>query len=99
MTPEQFLASARCDRCKRRYQGAADADGWMYRTSPLHGITVLCLRCQTPQEYAEAALSDAILADTEEQIGNALEELVAGGLVEKFTRSSGVVAYRAIKGR
>jgi hypothetical protein len=62
-------------------------------------ITVLCLRCQTPQEYTEAALSDAILAHKEEQIGNALEKLVADGVVEKITRPNGVVAYRAIKGR
>jgi hypothetical protein len=99
MTPEQFVASARCDCCKRRYQGAADADGWIYRAAQRHVITVLCPRCQTPEEYADAALSDAILAHEGERIQKALEELVADGLVEKITRPNGVVAYRAIKDR
>jgi hypothetical protein len=99
MTPEQFVASARCDRCKQRYQGAADADGWVYHAAQRHVITVLCPRCQTPEEYADAALSDAILAHDGEHIQKVLEELVADGLVEKIIRPNGAVAYRAIKGR
>jgi hypothetical protein len=99
MIPEQFALSVPCDRCKRPYQGADDADGWIYRTAHGYVITVLCLRCQTPEEYAEAALSDAIRAHQEEQIQNTLEELVADGILEKITRPDGVVAYRATKNR
>src|SRR6266516_1214597 len=99
MTLEQFVASTRCDRCKRHYQGAADADGWTYRAAQRHVITVLCPRCQTPEEYADAGLSDAILAHEGEHIQKVLEELVTDGLVEKITRPNGAVAYRAIKGQ
>jgi hypothetical protein len=99
MTPGEFLACATCDRCSRRYRDAADKDGWIFREIQGFVITVLCPRCQTPEEYAEAALSDAIRDHEGERIQKALEELVADGLVEKITRPNGVVAYRAIKDR
>jgi hypothetical protein len=58
--------SARCSRCDRRYRGQAEWNATLER-----GVIVglLCLRCQTPEENAEAQINAATLVYGRDRFG------------------------------
>ena len=48
-----------CDRCRRSLRKAKDVDGWnaIFKTGVVIGL--LCPKCQTPAENAEAVINEA----------------------------------------